>query len=67
MAAPPPPLLPTLLPLLLPTLLPLLLPARRFPRRGLYDGTAFYRLADRTGNPWAGMAARRRAVERNMG
>ncbi|KAI8473189.1 MAG: hypothetical protein J3K34DRAFT_411889 [Monoraphidium minutum] len=36
--------------------------------RGLYDGTAFYRLADRCGNPWAGMAARRDAVSHhNMG
>jgi len=30
--------------------------------RGLYDGTAFYRLADRVGNPWYGMAKRRDAV-----
>ncbi|GBF87601.1 hypothetical protein Rsub_00312 [Raphidocelis subcapitata] len=36
--------------------------------RGLYDGTAFYRLADRNGFPWYGMAARRDGVaERNMG
>jgi hypothetical protein len=32
-------------------------------RRGLYDGTAFYRLADRNGNPWYGMAKRRDAVK----
>lgn len=31
--------------------------------RGLYDGTAFYRLADRNGNPWYGMAKRRDAVK----
>lgn len=35
--------------------------------RGIYDGTAFYRLADRNGFPWYGMAARRRAVEKGMG
>eukprot|EP00775_Hariotina_reticulata_P008473 gene8473-8656_t len=36
--------------------------------RGIYDGTAFYRLADRTGNPWYGMSARRDAVQQlNMG
>lgn len=33
------------------------------PCRGLYDGTAFYRLADRNGNPWYGMAKRRDAVK----
>lgn len=31
--------------------------------RGLYDGTAFYRLADRNGNPWYGMAKRRDTVK----
>jgi hypothetical protein len=31
--------------------------------RGLYDGTAFYRLADRNGNPWYGMAKRRDAIK----
>eukprot|EP00877_Chromochloris_zofingiensis_P005194 jgi/Chrzof1/14676/Cz09g11210.t1 len=36
--------------------------------RGLYDGTAFYRLADRNGSPWYGMSARRDAVaKKNMG
>jgi vacuolar protein sorting-associated protein 35 len=36
--------------------------------RGIYDGTAFYRLADRNGHPWYGMSARRDAVaEKNMG
>ena len=33
--------------------------------RGLYDGTALYRLADRNGCPWYGMAARRDAVEKH--
>lgn len=35
--------------------------------RGIYDGTAFYRMADRNGYPWYGMAARRNAVEKGMG
>ena len=33
--------------------------------RGLYDGTALYRAADRNGYPWYGMAARRDAVAKH--
>ena len=46
-----------------PALLLLLLLCCAHVHRGLYDGTAFYRLADRNGNPWYGMAKRRDAIK----
>lgn len=38
---------------------------RKSGMRSLYDGTGFYKLADRNGSPWAGMATRRDAVHKH--